>query len=106
VELPTAVREFLSQLLNQGVWHHFPTWQDFLRHARQDSRWNLLMDNLMQQYRAQMPGFYNIASQLRQWGAEQGLAWDLAGFNVRERRDGTMVIVDPFGAGWSLKWSS
>jgi len=105
-ELPTAVREFLTQLLNQGVWHHFLTWQDFLRHARQDSRWNLLMDALMQRYREQMPGFYNIASQLRQWGAGQGLGWDLAGFNVRERRDGTMVIVDPFGAGRSLKWSS
>lgn len=105
-ELPTAVREFLGQLLNQGVWHHFPTWQDFLRHARQDSRWTQLLDALMERYREQMPGFYNIASQLRQWGAGQGLGWDLAGFNVRQRRDGTMVIVDPFGAGWSLKWSS
>lgn len=105
-ELPAMVREFLSQLLNQGVWEHFLYWQDFLRYARQDSRWTMLLDNIMQQYRAQMPGFYNIASQLRQWGTQQGLSWDLAGFNVRERRDGTMVIVDPFGAGWSLKWSS
>ena len=104
-ELPSQPQQFLSQLLNRGVWEHFLTWQDFIRYARQDNRWQDLLTNMMDRYRAQMPGFYNIASRLRQWGVGQGLSWDLAGFNVRERRDHTMVITDPFGAGWSLKWS-
>ena len=105
-ELPNAAAQFLHELIDDEVWQHFLTWQDFLRYASRDPDWRDRLDDLPDRYRAQMPGFYNIAARLRQWGTGQGLSWDLAGFNVRERADGTMVIVDPFGAGWSLKWSS